>query len=632
MESKKILRQIGYTIFIIFVAYGICCADSSCIECHKGIEPIIDTPPMKDLPCEFCHQGDPKEIDMKMAHDGLLSNPSDYRVVDRTCGVCHYDIVLSSKKSLHATSAGIISGARWAWGAQNTKRAIYGTYNVRDTDKDIPSEHGALTNLNKLPRFNPKRPLTNRNHPVDDYLRAECLRCHVWSRGEERPGDYRASGCAACHVLYSDQGLYEGNDQAISKDRPGRPITHRITSKIPTFQCLHCHNRGDRIGTNFIGTMESDGYGAPWSRTAGAKGGKKLHGKYYNYLIPDIHYERGMACIDCHTQNDIHGDGNIYSKKEQAVEIECTDCHGTLTQKSTLYSSRGKRIPWIWEDKGKILLQGKIDGKIHVIPQIKEILNSNNDMAKTAMGIPGHLEKLECYACHAKWAPQCYGCHVQQDLSQKAKDWIESKRSADLSKAGERGYLAQSAFKWRETRSYLRWDDPTLGINSEGLVAPFIPGCQVIFTQIGPGSNSKFTNYVFTTSEGISGISSNPLQPHTIRKEARGCESCHSNKKALGLGTGTFIPQKNGIPIPFGLDQIVDENGTQLQSTSHDGARPFNREEMSKINRMGVCADCHKFMTDPVIWKRIKKRVGSAQTRKLHTKVLKHLIISDENN
>ena len=39
-----------------------------------------------------------------------------------------------------------------------------------------------------------------------------------------------------------------------------------------------------------------------------------------------------------------------------------------------------------------------------------------------------HLEKLECYACHSTWAPQCYGCHVKVDYSKgkKSVDWIAS--------------------------------------------------------------------------------------------------------------------------------------------------------------------------------------------------------------
>ncbi len=28
-----------------------------------------------------------------------------------------------------------------------------------------------------------------------------------------------------------------------------------------------------------------------------------------------------------------------------------------------------------------------------------------------------HMDRMECYSCHAAWAPQCYGCHVKVDYS-----------------------------------------------------------------------------------------------------------------------------------------------------------------------------------------------------------------------
>ena len=42
----------------------------------------------------------------------MFTNPGDFRVVDEACGSCHDDYVDRLTKSFHATSAGIISGAR----------------------------------------------------------------------------------------------------------------------------------------------------------------------------------------------------------------------------------------------------------------------------------------------------------------------------------------------------------------------------------------------------------------------------------------------------------------------------------------------------------------------------------------
>jgi len=603
----------------------------SCIKCHEGIEPIADNPAMKELSCSFCHRGHPEDSDKQKAHMGMWANPSDYSVAEKTCGTCHQDILLRSRKSLHATSAGIISATRYLFSAQKTKNAIYATRKVEDRDGIVSADTGALKKLDTLPFYDPSRPESPTNSPADDYLREECLRCHLYSYGAERYGDYRASGCAACHVLYDDDGRYKGADEAIRIEgerpkAPPRPRLHRVTTKIPPYQCIHCHNRGGRTGVSYIGTMESDGYGSPWSTKPGVKGARKIHGKYYNHLQPDVHFEKGMFCIDCHTERDVHGDGNLYSKKEQAVEIECQDCHGSPGQKGRPILSSGKRIEGLAFQDDKVVLHLK-RGTTLVVPQVEDIISSGPSRARDAMGIPAHMKRMECYACHSRWAPQCYGCHAQQDTSTSSLDWINPTGYQDPTRAGKAAFRARTAYKWRETRSFLRWEEPALGINSEGLVSPFIPGCQVIFTQIGPDGKCRVHNKIYKTRDGIYAIATNPIQPHTTSKQARSCESCHASKKALGLGRGLYDTNANGIDLPFSLEKIVDENGTQLQATSHEGARPFNKEEIRRIIRVGTCASCHGWNAGTLARSISTPKKGSIG-EDMHRKILKELLNS----
>ena len=49
--------------------------------------------------------------------------------------------------------------------------------------------------------------------------------------------------------------------------------------------------------------------------------GKAVH-------LKDIHLEKGMQCIDCHFEQDNHGNGKLYGETRNAVEIDCVDCHG----------------------------------------------------------------------------------------------------------------------------------------------------------------------------------------------------------------------------------------------------------------------------------------------------------------
>jgi hypothetical protein len=84
----------------------------------------------------------------------------------------------------------------------------------------------------------------------------------------DHPGDYRASGCAACHVVYandrsrSNSGPYAGTDfgnrgytktadPAIPKNESGHPLKHVFTRSIPSSQCMTCHMHP---GTNMVAT------------------------------------------------------------------------------------------------------------------------------------------------------------------------------------------------------------------------------------------------------------------------------------------------------------------------------------------------------------------------------------------
>jgi hypothetical protein len=612
----------GFLMVLILLGIAsLAVAEEKCLTCHEGIEKISDEPGMHDLTCTDCHKGEAGATTLEAAHKGMYVNPSDFRVVDETCGTCHPEEVDNNKKSLHSTMAGMISGTRYAHGTQDRK-AIYATYDVED---DKPQGANAVKSLKQIPSYDPSKPEGPDNHPSDDYLRNQCLRCHLWSDGHQRDGDYRGSGCVACHMVYSDAGSYEGGDKAIDKSQKDRPRFHRITSKIPETQCIHCHNRGGRTGVSYIGTIESDGYGTPWTEKGEKQG--KLHGKYYNHLNADVHFDKGMTCIDCHTKQDLHGDGNIYTKREQGVEIECEDCHGTMTKKSNLKTSWGNPYPNLKEKNGKIVLTRKMDDKEVVVPQISEV-NYSSEGHTAMVNIPSHMEKLECYACHATWAPQCYGCHAKQDISKSNGDWLNGKAGGDESMTSHKNNREKTAFSWQESRSYVRWENPVLGINTEGKVSPFIPGCQVFMTQM-DGEKMVFNNKTFTTKDGTSGLGHNPIQPHTVTKKSRTCVECHTTTKALGLGGGYYDVQKNfpnGAPIDFELERIVDEEGTQIQETAHEGARPFNKEELQRISRVGTCVACHG--DEEGIFSKAKGKAGvdTAPTDELHSKGIEKLL------
>jgi cytochrome c553 len=253
------------------------------------------------------------------------------------------------------------------------------------------------------------------------------------------------------------------------------------------------------------------------------------------------------------------------------------------------------------------------------------------------MKVEKHMETLECYACHSSWAPQCYGCHVKVDYSDKKSslDWIASgnRQFSDGQTAESKrdGSAVIAPGKATEARGYLRWEDPVLGINGEGRVTPIIPGCQQITTVISPDGETLVSNKIWRTPaqmensgpEGQRGIDMAPAQPHTVSREARTCASCHANSKALGYGThdGRYmktytqgvsvdvanaqgdIVSKNAqlqispIPeLPMDLDQVVTRDDKQLQTVGHHWplSGPLTKEMRDRMEKVGVCISCHK--------------------------------------
>ena len=88
----------------------------------------------------------------------------------------------------------------------------------------------------------------------------------------DHPGDYRASGCTACHVIYANDRnpkhseSYSGygnrgrpyqRDKAIMKSHSqesGHPIQHKFTRSIPTSQCIVCHiHPGTNMVASYLG-------------------------------------------------------------------------------------------------------------------------------------------------------------------------------------------------------------------------------------------------------------------------------------------------------------------------------------------------------------------------------------------
>ena len=145
---------------------------------------------------------------------------------------------------------------------------------------------------------------------------------------------YEEWNCGKCHVSTCTVCHEDGHNAEITLDT-----------------CDPCHFK--KQTSTFIGDM-------PMHKSEGPSA--------------DIHYEKGMICIDCHSAEEMHGDGIIYSNQMQAVKVTCEDCHRT---------------------PGTIV----------------------EDMSVTqySLEIPAHEihdETLDCKACHTGWQLTCNNCHL----------------------------------------------------------------------------------------------------------------------------------------------------------------------------------------------------------------------------
>lgn len=593
-----------------------------CLTCHFGIEDLSKSHPNSVFGCVTCHGGNGPDLTVRGAHAGLRGgrNPARLDLAAASCGSnktavgsCHSERehhllnrVENVPRSLMATNAGIIGVLRFQWGIEQDSVSKFGVKYVTD----------GKTSLSPVP---PELTKSGEFSLADSHFRKFCAACHLWvPRPRENMG--RLEGCPACHAPYGEQGRYAGGDPTIKRGEAGHPATHTITNLIPNDRCRACHNRSARVGLNYHGEMESSQYGTPFVR--GELNDQTLSdGRFVWKLVPDIHHEKGMACIDCHTGQDTMGDGSIHRYMKDQIEIRCEDCHGTQTTPpatmtvektdplvqtllrgsphvklpdgtTILRTSKGRPLPNVKLTAEGFRLTGKLTGKEHPVSVIT---------GKSSHRIVGH-DRLECDSCHSAWSPQCYGCHQALDFRHKGVDHVA-------------GVPTQG--RWAEGRGYFRYERNIYGINSRGKVGILVPGCQVWNTVVDEKGKvmEPYDSKIMKLRNGNSSIAMGPTHPHTTRKEVPRCVDCHLDPKALGLGEGVmkFNPKDSsvtvqplydsgasGLKIEYPMDAVVDSQGKILQGTSHQLARGFNQDEIRKIVGIAPCLPCHDRYDHPV--------------------------------
>ncbi|MFC1829147.1 hypothetical protein ACFL0O_06010 [Thermodesulfobacteriota bacterium] len=478
-----------------------------CRDCHNGIEKMDEN---HDFACEKCHLVPEDRERFQHSHYSVQRFPSTPESVEIFCGDCHKKEISRVQNSLHYTLAGIIGQTRYLWGAQENAKPIYS-----------PSAHSALTPLPAVSE-DPKNP----EDLVDNLLQSRCFSCHMGQVPSQSKGTYRGVGCTACHVYYADDGLYSGNDPAM-KGRKGYPEKHAFSKPIPVKQCLHCHN-GPRVGADFAGFFEHDyhhSFRTPWR---GGSIPEPIYLMDHHRLSADIHFQKGMTCVDCHDQSDVMGTGKLAGWQQEAVGADCLDCHGR--------PANGGDKRFIADKRGTGMLFRDRRGRLHPLPgRVKSI--------------PAHnikeMQRLHCTSCHAGWGFYDYGLSLfrddREDLSQWGAFHLQSdERIANIfDSAGQ--FIGSDGLPgpWFSGWRFRRWEYLTLGVDTKGRIVPFRPHYQYRVSFVNKKGEVIIDNQIPRRGDQSGpGWAYMPFYPHTIRSRGRSCEDCHGQSLAAGEGLG----------------------------------------------------------------------------------------------
>ncbi|MDO9262313.1 MAG: hypothetical protein Q7U08_10255 [Flavobacteriaceae bacterium] len=547
----------------------------SCLNCHQQFDGFSDYHNPQLIGCSSCHLGNKHQQEKEKAHHGMVLIPGNLKDAKNTCGKCHKEHLSKIEFSLMTTNSGLVAVNKFVFGEAENPNGFYHINNINFT-------------------------------PAEKHLRDLCANCHLGAEKKDFGSIHqksRGGGCNACHLNYTqkseeDLRVYQ------SSNKKKLPKTHpELNLQIKNEHCFGCHSRSSRIATSYEG----------WSETL-LKKHEVIHKKDFRVLedqrvfakqSPDVHHTKGILCIDCHSSHEVMGDGKKYIHQEDAVSVQCTDCHFTdLPKTITLnqldaesakiatlrkYNLKDKKIvvksksgqPLIntyLDEKNKPFMISKNDGKIHQLSKQSPICQKDIVHAN-----------LTCSSCHTSWASKCIGCHNQYDKNDKMGfDLLDQK------------YVKG---QWVEYVHEFSVSEPSLGvrvINGKKEIKPAVPG-MIMTIDKGSYQNKPGTDVVFHRLFA-------PNAPHTISKKGRSCVSCHLNPYVLGYGSGKLVLHKNGkfqLQNSYALnefDQLPEDAWIPFLSnldhkknySTRTNFRPFNLVEQQNILKVGACLTCHQ--------------------------------------
>lgn len=551
----------------------------SCLQCHQNTKGYSNYHNPDLIGCASCHLGNTTSIEKEESHKGMVLIPGNLSDAAETCGKCHPNELHKIENSLMTTNSGLVAVDKYIFGEADSPNAQYHIQQIK-------------------------------NSASDKHLRDLCANCHLGAEKKEFGAITqlsRGGGCNACHLNYSTEAKQD-LETYISSEKNELPMHHPATNIFVTNEhCFGCHSRSSRISTNYEGFQETL---LDESELTSKEGYRVLDDKrVYKYIEEDVHHTKGLLCIDCHSSHEIMGDGKKYTHEEQAVKVQCSDCHfkekpntipyDSLDAESLLvflhrdYKHSDNQIISVEKDGhplvntfidsiGNAFLIGKKDGELHPLNPQSEVCSRDN----------AH-KNVSCSTCHSSWTSRCIGCHNEFDENEpRAFDLLDKKYGKG---------------QWKEYVAEFSSSMPAMGVreNSDGKhIEPAVPGMILTIDKGSYAGKDLGEDVSFHRLYA-------PNSPHTTVSKVRDCKSCHVNSATLGYGKGIlayaiendtgrwqFTPeyaenQNDGLPEDAWIPFLKEVDKDVVNSTRLD-FRPFSVKEQQKLLLVGACLQCHK--------------------------------------
>ena len=544
-----------------------------CTDCHGGNPTAVDKkrahvqPQLADV---FLSSANPVRSYTALNHESpefiQFVNPGDLRIAHISCGTsgCHAKETLEVKKSMMTHGCMLWGAALYNNGATPNKWAQYGeSYSMNGVPQRLqtvptptPEEtarKGVLPYLDPLPRFEVTQPgnvlriFERGGRFVPDVGIPERLeetgkpRTRLSNRGlgtgtrtdpvfiglqktrlldptlnfmgtNDHAGDFRSSGCAACHMVYANdrspvhsgpyakygnQGLAASSfdafvgkpDPTIPKHEPGHPIAHRFTRAIPTSQCIVCHiHPGTTVMNSYLGYMwwdlETDGelmypphekHPTSEEFTQSVMSDPNEASARGNWSNPDFLTKTSELNPQLeHTQfADFHGHGWVFQAvfKKDRAGIPLDHYGNQIPHPTAEQRQQALMIPELEKELHRNRDWTESDPDL-----LAEVRKKEMELMEKRHNVPVHMLDI-----HLEKGMHCVDCHFIQDVHGDTKLYGEVRAAIEIQCIDCHGTATQPAAQLVEGRPQLRTSGPaaaerdgiTVGRNLSEMRTPF---------------------------------------------------------------------------------------------------------------------------------------------------------------